>query len=96
MSIQNTSRNWEKLILEHETSGLTQKEFCHQNDIKIDAFKYHRAKHRSPKNLNSKSSFVELKNTNTTEDLLVYSKNILTLRMDFRIQDWFNLEIRLG
>ena len=96
MNIQNTSRNWEKLILEHETSGLTQKEFCHQNDIKIDAFKYHRAKLRPPKNFNSKSSFVELKNSKTTEDLSVNSKNILTLRMDFRIQDWFNLEIRLG
>ncbi len=96
MEIHNKNRNWEELVLEQEASGLTQNEFCHQKGITIDAFKYHRAKHKFKKNLNSSRSFVELKTSETSEEISLNSKNILTFRIYFQIQDWLNLEFRLG
>ncbi len=96
MELHHENRNWEELVLEQEASGLTQNEFCQQKGIKIDAFKYHRAKHKSKKNLNFNRSFVELKTSKTSEEISLNSKNALAFRMYFQIQDWFNLEIRLG
>ena len=96
MEIHHENRNGEELVLEQEASGLTQNEICQQRGIKIDAFKYHRAKHKSKNNLNSNRSFVELKTSKTSEEISLNSKNALAFRLNFEIKDWLKLEIQLG
>lgn len=56
----NTNRNWKELVLEQETSSLSQNEFCESKDIKIDAYKNHRAKYKTKKITNPKNIFVEV------------------------------------
>jgi hypothetical protein len=78
--------DWEEIIQAQEESGMTHEQFCEVNQISIHALKYHRAKRKT----NSlPGSFVLNDRINNNQEHLYF-------RMDFKIQDWFKLEIRLG
>lgn len=88
--------NWEEIIQAQEESGMTHEQFCEVNQISIHALKYHRAKRKTNSKTKVNPSFMELPGSFVLNDRINNNQEHLYFRMDFKIQDWFKLEIRLG
>lgn len=58
-STQSTEINWKQIILDHQTSGLSMKEFCHSKGLRYHQF-YHFKRKLSGKK-NQSSSFARVK-----------------------------------
>ena len=42
MEKKNEIKNWEKIVRDWESSGLSQAKYCNKNGIKVSTFIYHR------------------------------------------------------
>ena len=66
-----SSKKWDRIISSWEKSGLTQREFCHQNNLPLSTFHYWRRKHQTNTNQKTELIKVETKNILSTESSFV-------------------------
>lgn len=91
--------DWESLLREQKTSGVTIKEFCKDRNLSSHAFKYHRCKWNKKNNLEvkgKKKGFIELKSQNSVEEYRSENDRPIDIKINIRLGEWFNCEIKLG
>lgn len=91
--------DWESLLRDQKTSGMTIQEFCKERNLSPHAFKYHRCKWNKKtitEVKDKKREFIELPSQDFRNRYRTENDKSIDIQIHIRLGEWLNCEIKLG